>query len=180
MSFYVSKPMATPPPVFKTETQQHIYETLQNLGIRFERVDTDDGSTMEDCIYISEGLDCPVVKTIFVCNRQQTKFYLFVTTAEKPFITKDFCGALGISRVSFAPVDMLLEKLGTQMGATTLLSLINDNNNEITAVIDREVAEREMFACTDGTAHCFMKIKMKEVFEKYLPFTKHEAVVIQV
>lgn len=180
MSFYVSQPMATAPTTFLSETQQHIYETLQQLGIAFERVNTDDGSTMDDCVFISEGLNCPVVKTIFVCNRQQTRFHLFVTTAEKPFITKDFCGALGISRVSFAPQEMLLEKLGTPMGATTLLSLINDKENAITAVIDKDVAEREMFACTDGTKTCFMKLKMSDVFEKFLPYTKHEPVIINV
>lgn len=180
MAFYVSKPTPTPPETYQTETQRRIYDTLIRLGIPFVRVDTDDGSTMEDCVFISEGLQCPVVKTIFVCNRQRTRFHLFVTSADKPFITKDFCGALGISRVSFAPQEMLLERLGTRMGATTLLSLINDPNHNITAVIDREVADRDMLACTDGTATCFMKMKMSDVFGKFLPYTGHQPIVIDV
>lgn len=178
MSFFVSEQMATPPAQFQTETQQHIYDTLQQLGIAFKRVDTDDGTTMEDCVFISEGLQCPVVKTIFLCNRQQTKFYLYVTTGDKPFVTKDFCGALNIPRVSFTPTEMLWEKLGTRIGATTILSLINDPENLITLVIDKEVADRDEYACTDGTTTCFMKIKMQDLLGKYLKHTGHQAVVI--
>ncbi|MGC4019391.1 MAG: YbaK/EbsC family protein [Muricomes sp.] len=44
-----------------------------------------------------------MVKTLFLCNKKKTLFYLFVTTGEKPFDTKKFCETLGISRVSFAP-----------------------------------------------------------------------------
>lgn len=180
MNFYVSALMATPPTEFQTDTQRRIYQMLQQLHIDFQRADTDDGTTMEDCAYISEGLQCPVVKTILVCNRQQTQFYLFVTTAEKPFVTKDFCSALSISRVSFAPSDMLWQKLGTRIGATTLLSLINDPQHEIVTVIDNEVAAREWFACTDGTTTCFMKIRMADVMGKFLPYTGHQPRFIEV
>ena len=178
MAFFVSDMMPTPPQQFENDTQRCIYETLAQLGIEYLRVDTDDGSTMEDCIHISQGLQCPVVKTILLCNRQQTKFYMYVTTGEKPFVTKEFCGALGIPRVSFAPTEMLLEKLGTRMGATTVLSLINDTNHEVALVIDSEVAQREWYACTDGTTTCFMKFKMSNLFNRFLKHTGHQAIVI--
>jgi len=178
MAFFVSDMMPTPPEQFDNDTQRRIYETLAELKIEYLRVDTDDGTTMEDCTHISKGLQCPVVKTILVCNRQQTKFYMYVTTGDKPFVTKEFCGALGISRVSFAPSEMLFEKLGTRIGATTVLSLINDPDHDITLVIDKEVAERECYACTDGTTTCFMKFKMNDLFDVYLKHTGHQAIVI--
>lgn len=43
-----------------------------------------------------------MVKTLFLSNRQQTAFYLFITTGSKPFRSKDFSNTLGVSRVSFA------------------------------------------------------------------------------
>jgi len=179
MSFFVSELIATPPAAFETDTQRQIYQVLSDLNICFQRVDTDDGTTMESCSIISEGLQCPVVKTIFLCNRQQTKFYLFVTTGEKPFVTKDFCGALSIPRVSFAPMEMLWDKLGTRVGATTLLSLINDTEKEISLVIDKEVADREYFGCSDGTITCFMKIKMSEIMNNFLRHTGHLPTIIE-
>ena len=41
-----------------------------------------------------------MVKALFVCNRQQTEFYLFITKGDKSFRSKEFSGILGISRVS--------------------------------------------------------------------------------
>ena len=178
MAFFVSEMMPEPPSWFDNDTQRRIYGTLKQLGVEYLRVDTDDGTTMEDCTHISEGLKCPVVKTILLCNRQQTRFYMYVTTGDKPFVTKEFCGALGIPRVSFAPSGMLLEKLGTRVGATTVLSLINDPDHDITLVFDGEVARREWYACTDGTSTCFMKFRMSDLVNLFLKHTGHQPIVI--
>lgn len=122
--FKVSDPLTTPPPVFSTELQRQVYETFARLEIPFERVDTDPGLTMEDCQQIDEKIGVRIVKTLFLCNRQQTEFYLYVTTDDKPFVTREFCGALGIPRVSFASAEWLWSLTGVEVGATTMLSAI--------------------------------------------------------
>lgn len=76
---------------------------MEGLQIPFQRVDTDEAITMEDCVTIDEKLDMNIVKTLFLCNRQQTEFYLFITVGKKSFRSKDFSNALGVARVSFAP-----------------------------------------------------------------------------
>ena len=58
---------------------------------------------------IDKKLDMKMVKTLFLCDRHKTDFYLFVTTGDKPFKTKLFSSALGISRVSFAPAEFMEE-----------------------------------------------------------------------
>ena len=78
--FKVSDIITTPPPVFSTELQRIVYETFVRMEIPFERVDTDPGLTMEDCQHIDARIGVRIVKTIFLCNRQQTAFYLYVTT----------------------------------------------------------------------------------------------------
>ena len=98
--FYISEIRNVAPTTFKTELQKTVYETLEKLNIPFERVDTDEAITMDDCVAINEKLDMKMVKTLFLCNRQQTDFYLFVTRGDKPFRSKDFSHALGIARVS--------------------------------------------------------------------------------
>jgi Ala-tRNA(Pro) deacylase len=167
--FRVSEILTTPPPAFATRLQQKVYETFAALGIPFGRVDTDPGLTMEDCQHIDEKIGVRIVKTVFLCNRQQTEFYLYVTTDDKPFVTRDFCGALGIPRVSFAPADILMELTGVLVGATTILSAILPSCAKVHLVMDRSVAESEMFACTDGTATCFVKIKTEDLLGRYIP-----------
>ena len=167
--FKVSDILTTPPPAFSSELQQKVYAAFATLDIPFERVDTDPGITMEDCQHIDAKIGVRIVKTIFLCNRQQTAFYLYVTTDDKPFVTRDFCAALGIPRVSFAPAGKLWELTGVRVGATTLLSAVLPSCADVRLVMDRGVAESPWYACTDGTATCFVKIRTRDLLEKYLP-----------
>ena len=166
--FQVSDPMTTPPPVFSTALQQLVYETFARLEIPFERVDTDPGLTMEDCQHIDAKIGVRIVKTIFLCNRQQTEFYLYVTTDDKAFVTRDFCGALGIPRVSFATPEKLWELTGVEVGATTILSAILPQSAPVHLVMDRSMSESYWFACTDGTPTCFVKLRTRDLLDKYL------------
>ena len=166
--FKVSEIMSTPPVEYATELQRKVYETFAALDIPFGRVDTDPGITMEDCQHIDEKIGVHIVKTLFLCNRQQTEFYLYVTTDDKPFVTREFCGALGIPRVSFAPADKLWELTGVEVGATTILSAVLPSCDCVHLVMDRTVAEGEWFACTDGTATCFVKVRTADLLTKYL------------
>lgn len=167
--FKVSDIVTTAPEKFASELQRCVYETFARLGILFQRVDTDPGLTMEDCLHIDAKIGVRIVKTLFLCNRQQTEFYLYVTTDDKPFVTREFCGVLGIPRVSFASAEQLWVRTGVEVGATTVLSAILPQAAGIHWVMDRAVAESEWFACTDGTATCFVKIRTAELLGKYLP-----------
>ena len=166
--FKVSEIMTVPPAEYSSELQRRVYETFDSLGIPFERVDTDPGLTMEDCQHIDARIGCRIVKTIFLCNRQQTEFYLYVTTDDKPFVTRDFCSALAIPRVSFASAEKLWELTGVEVGATTILSAILPQAEGVHLVMDRGVAEAPFYACTDGTATCFLKLRTSDLLERFL------------
>lgn len=176
--FKVSDPISTPPEAFSSALQQKVYENFQALSIPFERVDTDPGLTMEDCQHIDAKIGVRIVKTVFLCNRQQTEFYLYVTTDDKPFVTRDFCGALGIPRVSFAPSDKLWELTGVEVGATTVLSCILPEASRVHLIMDRGVAQAEWFACTDGTPTCFVKFHTQDLLQKYIPASGHSITLI--
>ena len=168
LGFYVSEPMRTPPATFESPLQQLIYETFASKVIDFERVDTDPGITMEDCAHISARIGVNIVKTIFLCNRQQTEFYLYVTSHDKPFVTRDFCSSLGIPRVSFASSEKLWELTGVHVGATTILSGIWPACSGVHLVMDASIASADWFACTDGTPTCFVKLRTSDLMDKYL------------
>lgn len=50
--FFVSNIYTTSPDIFSTPLQERTYQALQELHIPFERVDTDEAITMEDCVQI--------------------------------------------------------------------------------------------------------------------------------
>lgn len=178
--FHISEIYTTAPEKFKTPLQEETYKYLEKLHIPFERVDTDEAITMEDCILINEKLNMKMVKTLFLCNRQKTVFFIFVTTGDKPFKAKDFGSAVKCSRVSFAPEELFHEMLGVKIGAATVFSAIKDLDRDIQIVIDKDVADEEYYGCSDGTTTCYMKIRTEDILNKFLPDVKHKPMIIEI
>lgn len=161
-------------PFSKQICRKKTYEALKKLNIPFERVDTDEAITMEDCTKINEKLNMKMVKTLFLCNRQRTLFYLFIKTADKPFSSKEFSNALNVSRVSFAPAELMDEMLGTTIGTATVFSALLDLDRDIQIVFDKDVEKEEWYGCSDGTTTSYMKTKTSQIIETFLPYTKHK------
>lgn len=176
----VSEIQTSAPQIFKTNLQEKVYCTLEDLQIPFERVDTDEVITMEDCIAVNEKLNMKMVKTLFLCNRQQTEFYLFITCGDKPFRSKDFSNAFAVSRVSFAPAELMETMLGTKIGAATVFSSFLDCENKVQIVFDKDVLSEEYYGCSDGTTTGYMKIRTEDIVRKFLSYAKHKPAVIEV
>lgn len=170
---HVSQPMTTVPEHFSTPLQELVYRTLTRLSIPFQRVENDPAITMEDCQAIDDRLQMQTVKTLFLCNRQQTAFYLFVTPGDKPFRTKDFSAALGVSRVSFATPEQLEQMMGTIVGSATVFSLLLPTARDVRVVFDRSLESSEWYGCTDGTTTGYMKLRTRDVIDRLLPYTAH-------
>mgnify|MGYP002412515698 FL=1 len=141
-------------------------------------METDEAISMEDCILINEKLNMEMVKTLFLCNKKKTLFYLFITTGEKAFNTKKFCEALDISRVSFAPQELFEEILGTKIGAATVFSTLTDWEKTIQVIFDRDVVENKYYGCSDGTTTGYMKVKTDDILNVLLPHSKHTYKII--
>ena len=163
-TFYTSEVMTGAPAVFKTDTQRLIYESLDRAGIDYTRIESDPGVSMDDCLNIDKAFGIDTVKTILLTNRQKNKFWLYVTHARKPFITKEFGASLQIPRVSFADEELMLAILGTAHGAATPFGLLRDEASEVTFVMDRDVAARDKIVLTDGDPCGFIAISNADLF----------------
>ena len=64
-----------------------VYDYLDKLGIEYERLDHEAAFTMEACEDFAEVLGIEDCKNLFLCNRQQTDFYLLMMPGNKPFKT---------------------------------------------------------------------------------------------
>ena len=77
------------------------YDLLDRLGVEYDRVDHAPAMTMEDCKEVDEILESMVCKNLFLCNRQETAFYLLMIPDTKVFHTKDLSAQIGSARLSF-------------------------------------------------------------------------------
>ncbi len=168
------------PAAFQTPLQKQAYDALARLGIPFQRVDTDEVITMEDCTRIDEKLGMKMVKTLFLCDRKQTRFTLFVTCGDKPFRAKEFSAALGVGRLSFAPAERMEPMLGTKIGAATIFSALLASAKDVQIVIDSDVAKERWYGCSDGTTTGYMKLETARMLEDFLPYAGKKPTIISV
>ena len=162
----------------RLEREVRVYDLLDKLGIEYERTEHEEANTMEKCNEIDKILDTIICKNLFLCNRQQTEFYLLMMPGDKPFKTKYITKQLGCSRLSFAPSEKMLEYLDIKPGAVSIMGLMNDKDNKIQLVIDKPVVESETLGCHPCVCTSSLKFKTKDIIEKFLPAVHHEPIIV--
>lgn len=162
----------------RSDVENRVYECLARLDIPFTRVDHDAAFTMEDCVAIGEALNVHICKNLLLTPRNRSAFYLLCMPGDKPFSTKDFSKLIGSSRLSFATEEDLVALLGCHAGSASILGLMNDTEHRVTLAIDCTVAEDEWFGCHPCRNTSSLRLKTRDVLEKFLPATGHEAVIV--
>lgn len=176
---HISEIYTTAPEDTRSPLEQKVYKALAQLKIPYERVDHESAATMEECVEIDKALDVEIRKNIFLCNQKKTSFFLVVMPAQKSLDTKVLEKKLGLSSLSFAPERYMEEYLGTTPGSATVMGLLNDEDDYVQVLIDKEVAAAEWFGCNPGKNTSHIKIRTKNLLEGFLPYTHHKAKMIE-
>ena len=158
--------------------EERCYNFLDNLGIDHDRVDHDPADTMEKCAEIGKKLGTDIKKNLFLCNTQKTKFYLLVMPADKVFKTKYLSKQINSARLSFASADDMLKYLDLYPGACSILGLINDTENEVKLIIDKDILSKNEISCHPCKSTSTIRFSIKDMFEKFLPAVNHEATIV--
>ena len=159
--------------------EQRCYDLLGRLGISYFRVDHDHADTIEACEAVEQVLGEKICKNLFLCNRQKTNFYLLCMPPHKAFHTKDLSHQIGSARLSFAPEEQLWELLHCTPGSATILGLMNDDENRVQLLIDKETYEAEYFSCHPCLCTSTIKLKTSDVKNMLLPKVHHEPIVVE-
>lgn len=154
------------------------YDFLDKLGIEYKRTDHDPATTMEACAKIDEVLGVVMCKNLFLCNRQKTCFYLLLMPGDKKFKTKELSNQIDTARLSFAQEEDMLRFLDIEPGAVSVMGLMNDTGNEVRLLIDEDVLKSEYIGCHPCVCTSSLKIKTKDILNKFLPATGHEYVTV--
>ena len=124
------------------QSRDIVLRALNEWGIPFEHHTHVPAHTIDDCLLMDFIMpDVVICKNIFLCNRQQTQFYLMLMHPNKQFRTAEVSRALGVSRLSFAPDAYLPEMLGLLPGSVSPLGLLFDQEQRITLLCDKGIWE---------------------------------------
>ena len=162
----------------RLEKEIKVYDLLDSLGIEYERTDHEEANTMEACNEIDKVLDVIICKNLFLCNRQETQFYLLMMPGGKPFKTKDISKQIGSARLSFGKPEFMEEYLDIKPGAVSIMGLMNDKEHHVQLLIDKPVLESKYLGCHPCVSTSSLKMKTKDVLERFLPAVGHEPIVV--
>ena len=162
----------------RLEREVRTYDFLDSLGIDYIRTDYERADNMEACNEIDAVLGVIICKNLFLCNRQKTKFYLLMMPGDKKFKTKELSKQIHSARLSFADAEAMLKYLDIEPGAVSIMGLMNDHNHDVQLLIDEDVLEDEYLGCHPCVCTSSLKMKTKDVVEKFLPATEHQFITV--
>lgn len=153
-----------------SRVRHEILTFLDGHDIPYEYHEHARAHTIDDCLampFITD--DITICKNIFLCNRQQTNFFLLLLKPLTPFRTSVVSKALDSSRLSFAPEEALTQLLHLTSGSVSPLGLYFDQEHTITLAAEKAVLDtpRIAFHPCDNTSTV---IFTQEVFwQKVIP-----------
>ena len=164
----------------RLEKEIKTYDLLDSLGIYYERVDHEEANTMEACLEIDKVLAPAVIcKNLFLCNAQKTKFYLLMIREDKKFKTKEISHQINSARLSFASPEYMEQFLNITPGSVSVMGLMNDKENQVRLLVDEDILKEEYFGCHPCINTSSIRLKVSDIFEKFLPAIHHDYTVVQ-
>ena len=169
----------------RLEKEIRVYDLLDSLGVKYQRIDHEAAMTMEVCEEIDRTLSqgeedkVSICKNLFLCNRQETDFYLLLILGDKPFKTKYLSAQIGSSRLSFAKPEYMEKYLDITPGSVSVLGLMNDHEKKVRLLIDEDVLKDEYFACHPCINTSSLKIRTEDLTEKIIPAMGHEPQIVR-
>lgn len=144
----------------RLDKEIRIYDFLDKLGVEYQRVDHEAAMTMEACEAIDRvlGDDTAICKNLFLCNRQETDFYLLLMPGDKPFKTKN---------------------LSAQIGSVSVLGLLNDHEKKVQLLIDEDVLKDPYFGCHPCINTSSLKFSTKDFTDKIIPALDHPPITVK-
>lgn len=153
----------------RLDKELRCYDFLDRLGVAYDRADHGFANTIPDCAAVEAVTGVEICKNLFLTNRQQTDFYLLLMPGSKPFKTKDLSHQIGSARLSFASPEHMERLLDITPGSVSILGLMNDRENRVQLLIDRDLLRDEFLCCHPCINSSTLKLRMADVLDKLIP-----------
>ena len=163
----------------RSPREERCYDLLDSLSVEYFRVDHEHADTIQDCELVESLLGAKICKNLFLTNRQQTDFYLLIMLGEKPFKTKLLSKQINTARLSFGTPEQMERYLDTLPGSASVLGLMNDRDNSVRLLVDKDLLSEETFGCHPCQNTSSLRFKTADLFSRILPAVHHEPTFVE-
>lgn len=121
----------------------NIYETLNDLKIKYEEITHQAVFTVEEANSLKEKIDGIGCKNLFLTDKKG-HYFLYLLKDNKKADLKALANYLNVLKLTFASVEELNHFLGLTKGSVTPLGIINDKENKVLLIIDKELLNQKI------------------------------------
>ena len=158
---------------------ENVYRFLVENSIEYERVDHPPVFTCEEAKRLVPALPGADTKNLFVRDKKGRRHFLVVVGHDKSVDLKTLSSTLGVSNLSFASSQRLEKYLGIEPGAVSLLAIINDIENAVEVIVDKDLWEADTLQCHPLVNTSTLAIRNSDI-ERMFKITGHRWTVLQV
>ena len=144
-----------------------VKEYLNSMGIQFKIVEHEPAYTTEEADKYIEGYDGVRTKTMFICNKKKTNYYMIIMDDSKILDMNKFKEIVSEKQMKMASEESLKEKLGIKPGMVSPFGLLNNDEKDVKIYMDKEIITEEImtFHPNDNTKTLF--ITTKDLFKYF-------------
>lgn len=181
-TYYIDPTLYTGRPANLTgrlEKEIRTYDLLDSLHIPYTRLDHDAIPTIEACHEVDKLLQIDICKNLFLRNAQKTAFYLLMMPGTKRFKTAALSRQIGSARLSFAEPEFMENFLDITPGSVSVLGLMNDKENRVRLLIDKDVVENhEYIGCHPCINTSSLRLRTSDLLNIILPAIGHPYTIV--
>lgn len=153
-----------------------IYEILDKLKISYEEISHKAVFTVEEANAIQEQINGVGCKNLFLTNKKG-KYYIYVLEDSKQANLKELQIFLNEKRLSFGKEEELNEILKLTKGSVTPLGIINDKDNLVTILLDKDLIDKRILAHPNVNTKT-ISLEYKDLI-KIIEYTNHNYIIIE-
>lgn len=161
--------------------QKIVCDVLDKLNINYDLKFHPPAHSIEECEEIvhtlGEGVHC---KNLFLCNRQETEFFLLLIRFDKKFKTAEVSKQIGKGRLSFAKDEYLEKYLHLKPGSVSPMGLIFDREHQVHLLIDKDLIQYDKIYFHPCVNTSSLLLKVKDFLDVFLPYTGHAPTLVEI
>lgn len=148
-----------------------LFEILDKLEIKYELLEHEAVYTVDEAKELDnmiEGIGC---KNLFLTNKKG-KYFLVMIHEDKRANIKEIESLVDCKHLSFGKEEDLKEVLGLEAGSCTPLGIVNDKDNKVVLVFDKDLVDKKVL-CHPNKNTATLSLEFSDLI-KFIEYLEHK------
>ena len=148
-----------------------LFEILDKLEIKYDLLEHEAVYTVDEAKELDnmlEGIGC---KNLFLTNKKG-KYFLVMIHEDKRANIKEIESLVDCKHLSFGKEEDLKEVLGLEAGSCTPLGIVNDKENKVVLVFDKDLVDKKVL-CHPNKNTATLSLEFSDLI-KFIEYLEHK------